>query len=145
MFSQVSYGLEEKEYDSITQEFCNRSGIEVELHKTMFQAGWYADVLLKLLSGHTQEGISQLAYDLSVNILMIKNHIEYNPCEVDKGRLRELLRMVRVVAVVHHKTPFPDWENDKELIGFLEYAIQDDPKHYQKLMERSKNWENGIN
>ena len=56
--------------------------------------------------------------------------------------------MLRVVAAVNNKTPLPGWNDNGELTRMLkkalDHAISVDPGHYKELVERSKNWDNGI-
>lgn len=144
VFPLRSYGEGSDELEEAQKELCNRSAVEVDITNTVAEAGWYSDVLVKLLSGNMDEATDQLSFMLSVNVMSLYSAVIVNPCNADKKLLEKALPMLRVVAAVNNKTPLPGWSDNKLALEALEYAIKENPQHYKDLVERSNNWEHGI-
>ena len=139
-----SYGADQNSLDEAQKEFCNRSSIEVDINLTVFETAWYSDALVKLLQGNTKEATNQLSSELLNKVMILYYKVLNNPCNASKEQLKRILPVIRVVASVHNTTPLPGWDENTEIMKALEYAINDDPIHYQQLVERSKDWKHGI-
>jgi len=142
--AMLSGTIQAETKDNTPPEFCNRTAIETDTHNLLTQTGLYSDFLVAALSGDIQKALNGMGSELKINIIMLNSIIKGKPCNASEELVSKIYPMLRVVAAVNQKTPIPSIANDKEIQDILQAAINENPKHFQELVNRSKSWEHGI-
>lgn len=144
LFPLLASGNDVAEFEEFEKYLCNRSGVEADIKRDVAEAAWYSNILVQLLSGNTEEAIETLSFLLSTNVVAMHESSIKNPCNANEKLFEKILPIIRVVAAANNKTPLPGWNENKEVLKVLEYAIEDNPQHYQDLVKRSNDWAYGI-
>jgi hypothetical protein len=124
--------------------YCNRSAAEADISTNLYETGTESSISIQLLSGNTQGALDQLGSELALKVVILNENLKKNPCSLDEKTLARIYPMLRVVAAVNHVKAIPKINDDKNIMEILSQAIKDNPDHYNKLIERSKNWGHGI-
>jgi hypothetical protein len=129
---------------AMLKEYCARSVGDADISNELFDTMWYADILLKLNSKNIESAIRQIVADLRIKIILLNEQLKSNPCNARKSELDRIYPMLRVIAAVSNRIPISDFEKDLEIKAILDKAIGENPEHYKKLVERSKEWDGGV-
>jgi len=145
IFSSFVYAEPDKlSLEAIKEKHCSRPAVEVEINQDLFEISWSTDILVKLLSGNIDKAIGQLGSELRNKIYVLQEHLNENPCNANEALRNRIYPVFRVVAAANAKTPILKFNDDPEVLKFLQQAIDANPEHYKNLTERSKEWQNGI-
>jgi hypothetical protein len=144
LLSGSGFGSNEEAAKQVSQDNCRRPAAEADIENTVYEAGSASSVVVALLSGNTQKAAEDLGSELAIKVVLLNAQLESNSCNASKEALSRIYPMLRVIAAVNHKTPIPKLNENKQVLSILEKAVADNPKHYQRLLERSANWDSGI-
>jgi hypothetical protein len=146
IFSASVVGEEytQQELNELQAEYCNRTAVEADVSKDIFEAGMYSNILIQLLSGNSEGAIESLSNELAIKVIFLGKAITEKPCNINQKALKRIYPMLRVVAAVHENTPINALSKNEAALQVLQQAIKDNPHHYKKTLERSRHWKDGI-
>jgi len=133
-----TYAQDTKDTSSANKNICLESPQEVYTKKELFEASWYSTILLKLLSGKSDEAKKQLGQELSWKILILNETLVKNPCKVSEATLKKIPSFFRLIAAINTNYPITELKENKEVQKALSVAIKDNPTHYQQLLDTYK-------
>jgi hypothetical protein len=123
---------------------CPPPPADLRVQNALYETGATSSTLVELLSGNAERATRDLGAALVVNVTELNLYLKDGPCRPDQASIDRIYSMLRVVAAIDHKTPVAAINADKETQKILERAIENNPKHYKQLLERSEDWGHGI-
>ena len=133
-----TYAQDTKDISSANKNICLESPQEVYTMKELFEASWYSTILLKLLTGKSNEAKKQLGQELSWKILILNETLVKNPCKVSEAIIKKIPPFFRLIAAINTNYPIAELKQNKEVQKALSVAIKDNPIHYQKMLDTYK-------